>query len=369
MKYIDFFTHEQCSQDTDLLYKCRLLIGIVLAYLAIIIGFCLYLTFFSSLPAEATASGIILLLFMALCFTLVLGNMRRKGAFSTCAQTTITGSFLSIAAGVYVSGGPIDTSAGVIIVMPAILAYCLLGLRAGLYWTLAIFTANMIGVAMALGGYAFPQVAPESMATTNKVFNWVVAFISIIAIVVVYEQMNVRLKRERDQERDRYRFLATHDPLTGLGNRKLFNEALISGLKRAHRNSYPLALAIMDLNDFKPVNDEQGHDAGDAVLKHVARQIQSNIRSTDVAARLGGDEFAIILEGIYKQEDLENLLAKIQQAIETGLEYNSRQLKITASIGIAQSPTDTSDPDELIKLADESMYAAKKNKSSIHIYE
>jgi diguanylate cyclase (GGDEF)-like protein len=369
MWMIDFFAAPCHGEDSDALYKARLLAGILLSYLLIIAGFVCYLVVGAQLPFSEVSAGVVLMVPLALVFVAGLIVLRQRGHFAAIAQAAIAATYLGIMAGVYVSGGPIETPAAMIIIMPCVLAFCLLGLRAGLLWTVIVFATNIAGIGLALAGFHYPQVAPPDMHQTNRIFNWVVAFFSIVAVVIVYENINARLKHERDAERDRYKHMATHDALTGLANRKLFHESLRMGLERAQRNSYHVALLMIDLNGFKPINDMLGHEAGDKALQHVANHLRAAIRRTDTAARLGGDEFAVILEGLSGEQELGPVLEKIENSIATPIEDVAGKPIVTASIGIALYPSQTGDTGELLRLADVAMYHAKRNRLGHKLYD
>lgn len=150
---------------------------------------------------------------------------------------------------------------------------------------------------------------------------------------------------------------AYHDPLTELANRALFYELVQHQLAVAEREGGQLSILAIDLDNFKVVNDEEGHAAGDRLLEAVARRIESTIRASDAAARMGGDEFSILLvdaDQASAQETAQRLvleLAKPYEGIATG---------VSASIGIAVYPAAGRDLGELLEQADRALYAAKR---------
>ena len=153
---------------------------------------------------------------------------------------------------------------------------------------------------------------------------------------------------------------AEHDDLTDLPNRGLFMDRLRSGIARAKRNNKPLALLFVDLNDFKPVNDEHGHHIGDRLLRGVARRLMAAVREVDTVARIGGDEFAVILEAITDAEDATAVAEKIADSIGEPFSIESDTLRIGASTGIAIYPSDGDEVGSLLRHADAEMYRAKK---------
>lgn len=151
---------------------------------------------------------------------------------------------------------------------------------------------------------------------------------------------------------------AVTDPLTELFNRRFYEDALAREAKRALRLNQPFTLISLDLDKLKHINDMYGHTAGDAAIKAVARVINKNSRSVDVPSRVGGEEFAIILPGVDSQGGL-----VAAERIRASLEAEPVEIvgKITASIGVATFIEQTSNPDELVEIADKAMYFAKQN--------
>jgi diguanylate cyclase (GGDEF)-like protein/PAS domain S-box-containing protein len=156
----------------------------------------------------------------------------------------------------------------------------------------------------------------------------------------------------------RIKRLAHYDALTDLPNRVLFREQLDREFKRAKRGEQ-FALLYIDIDEFKGINDSLGHPVGDDFLKSVALRLKDCIRETDFVARLGGDEFAIIQTGVDGLADVENLVAKLHQAIRQPYECLGHHVLTDASIGVAMAPADGADIDQLIKNADLAMYGAK----------
>ena len=147
--------------------------------------------------------------------------------------------------------------------------------------------------------------------------------------------------------------LATHDPLTGLPNRRMFEETFERELNRSLRTQQPLTLLVVDVDRFKEVNDTRGHPAGDETLRAVAAALASNTKGFDLVVRLGGDEFAVVLPGCVP-DNAESAADRIREAVahETG--------GITASIGWAVCPTHATNVFDLLAAADDGLYAAKR---------
>lgn len=153
--------------------------------------------------------------------------------------------------------------------------------------------------------------------------------------------------------------MANHDALTGLGNRSFFLSMLDHNLTTSQRNQTQTALLFIDLDGFKQVNDEFGHDVGDQVLISAAEILRTNVRRSDFVARYGGDEFVCILGEVSRADDAGNVAAKIIKALSLMQKIGGHDIKIGASIGVAVYPHDSLDGEALLKAADMAMYEAK----------
>lgn len=153
--------------------------------------------------------------------------------------------------------------------------------------------------------------------------------------------------------------IARLDPLTGLGNRIVLDEELNRATHRAARHQTAVAVLLVDLDDFKPVNDQYGHATGDLVLREVARRFQECVRRTETVIRHGGDEFVIIVEGTDAARDAHAVARKLLERMAEPIETPIAAVQVGASIGIALYPSDGQTPGQLIHEADQAMYAAK----------
>jgi diguanylate cyclase (GGDEF)-like protein len=159
---------------------------------------------------------------------------------------------------------------------------------------------------------------------------------------------------------ERARFDSLHDPLTRLANRRLYEDRLSLAFAEARRSGRGFALLLLDLDDFKSVNDEFGHAAGDTLLRLVAERLQRALRATDLLARVGGDEFIVILSGTATRTDARVSAARLQAALREPFDVGGRRLRVEASIGAVVHPADGRDAAALERAADRAMYAAKR---------
>jgi diguanylate cyclase (GGDEF)-like protein/PAS domain S-box-containing protein len=180
-------------------------------------------------------------------------------------------------------------------------------------------------------------------------------------------QFHVGVLRDISAERDQLDALARdayHDALTGLPNRRLLVDRFERAAAHTRRSAQQLALALIDLNGFKEVNDTLGHSAGDELLQLVGTSLAQAIRAEDTVARLGGDEFAVLIHSSQSYESVPAVAARIRAAIGRPGNIQGHQLRISCSIGIGLYPTDGVDFEALLEYADRRMYAQKRRQAN-----
>ena len=165
---------------------------------------------------------------------------------------------------------------------------------------------------------------------------------------------------EQKKAEEEIQFLANHDALTGLPSLRLGQDRLAMAIAAARRHEVMAGLMFIDLDGFKDVNDTEGHDAGDFVLKGVAERLMACVREVDSVARIGGDEFIIVLTDLTETASVEGIANKIIQSVGEPFEYNDKPLQIGASVGLAVFPNHGEDEEALMKSADGAMYRVKK---------
>ena len=161
---------------------------------------------------------------------------------------------------------------------------------------------------------------------------------------------------------------ANFDALSGLPNRNMFHDRLTQEVSKSGRANLPLALILIDLDEFKEVNDTLGHDVGDVLLQEAGDRIRSCVRESDTVARLGGDEFTVILSELHEKNKVDQIAQKIIGKLSEEFHIGDEVIHVSGSIGITLYPYDATDIDTLIKNADQAMYAAKKKGRNSYSY-
>jgi diguanylate cyclase (GGDEF)-like protein/PAS domain S-box-containing protein len=164
-------------------------------------------------------------------------------------------------------------------------------------------------------------------------------------------------------------FMATHDPLTRVPNRALLHQRAEHAIAVSRRSGRLLALLFIDLDRFKTINDSLGHAAGDELLREVATRLSGCLREVDMIARHGGDEFVVLLENIEKQQEIEQVVARMREVLVEPLAVEGREVNVTSSIGVAVYPRDGETASTLLRKADLAMYRAKElGRNTVQFY-
>ena len=172
------------------------------------------------------------------------------------------------------------------------------------------------------------------------------------------------VKKQLLEQKDILSYQATHDVLTGLANKTLFEDRLKQATLRVNRKNTKVVLFFIDLDKFKAINDSFGHRTGDYILQIISERMSKEVRKEDLLARIGGDEFTLIIEDITDLSGIKILAEKLIKTIETATDM----LEVSASIGVSVFPDDCKDAETLIRYADIAMYKAKKSTENIIYY-
>ncbi len=229
--------------------------------------------------------------------------------------------------------------------------------------------------------YMYRRATAGAFITIAGFVAWSAVFVVAPAIGVLWPQLQIEsevwnlpkyvvavgmilLLLENQIEHNKY--LALHDELTGLPNRRLFQDRLASALERARRSGAQTALLLVDLNRFKQVNDTLGHHAGDLLLQHVAIVFAGRVRRSDTVARTGGDEFSLILEEPTNRAEADRVGQSLLQLLEQPINLGDHVVQVGASIGISIFPEDGLDMESLCIAADRRMYDEKQGGSALN---
>lgn len=280
-----------------------------------------------------------------------------------------------------IGGGLLWGSAGVLLFEPTnlphqtFLAFVVGGMAAGAVTTLAphraaawafiVLALGPLAMCFALAAHAF--AAPMAFMVTLFMAMMLVAATRFHANFVT--MLHESLRREA-AERELAQ-IAYFDPLTDLPNRRLYIDHLERALAAAQRRDQRIAVCCLDLDNFKTLNDQHGHDVGDTILRHVAQVLTKSVRAGDVIARWGGDEFAVLLSGFGSEDDCRPALGRLVAALSERFVIGADEFTLSASIGATLAPrTAADDADSLLREADHAMYLAKRaGRNGFHVFD
>jgi diguanylate cyclase (GGDEF)-like protein len=295
---------------------------------------------------------------------LILLGFRRTAHRRLAVHLSLGLCLVAINATAWMSGGfqapeGIASPEMVVGVVIPLLALATLGYGAGIAWLL-IICANWLLLALA------PQLIDGGIGELElergyfEAMYMVLAGVIVLAISSITHSANSSLQRRLLRTAAEHEHRARHDGLTGLLNRAAFMDVLDATLLRCRRSDSRCALLIIDLTEFKSINDQHGHRVGDQLLSEYADILRKSLRRTDIAGRLGGDEFAVILEGITDRVSVNRALGKLVEMARVSVPTDSGRMQIRAALGVAVFPDDGVEPKQLYDAADAAMYCCKR---------
>ncbi len=236
-----------------------------------------------------------------------------------------------------------------------------------------VFVIPCVIVCTAISSYLEYRIAWQRLQVTG-LFVFVPLLVNVIGVLVVVALVRVfgdvllraleitedYVQQLETATKEELKYIATHDSLTGLPNRLLLNDRFQLARARARRSNQFFGVLIIDLDNFKTVNDTMGHSAGDELLKRVAVRFQQSVRECDTVSRLGGDEFVVLLEDLSAGGDSRIVAERISRMLAPPIDIGHREIHVTASIGIGVFPSDGEDIEALLKNADVALYEAKE---------
>ena len=208
--------------------------------------------------------------------------------------------------------------------------------------------------------HAWVTNRPQYVNVAAQIWNWQ-KFLVTIGMVLVLLERQVSINE----------WYALHDQLTGLPNRRYFEDKIDEAIRQSQRNGSRAAVVMVDLNGFKAVNDTRGHDIGDRLLQYIAANLKKVIRSHDTVARLGGDEFTLLLTNLPSDLPIARIVeittSRVEETLMRPFELDEESFSVSGSVGVAVYPDDTTDEILLRRLADQRMYEQKRQTPFAHV--
>ncbi len=342
------------ASDSHKLHRYQLFIAVNLSLVVVIFLAQVYAILFSgqSLSGTVWTLGFTLPLQLWLLAAVLLFRFTQR--FTAAVNSSLGLMFLTVAGVIAFLGGPLGSVSVSMLFAPPIFAFVLLGFKAGLIWAVGVYVVVMAGGVMELSGVEFPDIEQTPNLLVGELIHLNVAYITVMVMIVLYELSNRRYRQELVR-------IARRDDLTRLPNRTAFYQYIGDAIAYYEAHQIPFALAYIDLNNFKPVNDEYGHAAGDTALRVFSERLGKVIRSQDQLCRLAGDEFAILLNDCVDERLARLVVERLQRQMEKPILLdNGHAVTLSASIGLAYYPRDATTLEALLHIADERMYHNKR---------
>jgi len=259
----------------------------------------------------------------------------------------------------FILGGVMSPTMIFLLALP-VLAGTLLNSRWAFFWTLVTVGAWLVILVLQNNGVEMSRVTNAANVGMVQVISLLGTVLVVMAVLGSYVSANNRLREAMEQKNERLDYLASHDPLTFIPNRRTFFEHAQRCMERSNRSKRPFALLVIDLNDFKQINDQLGHKVGDAVLLHFARRMKTGFRDTDFIGRLGGDEFGVLLEPVEDAASVNEVLRRFRSIGSGELEVDGKPLRYEFAAGAAIYPDRGDSILQIYEAADAAMYHSKK---------
>ena len=278
------------------------------------------------------------------------------------ASRYITNAAISLGTifSVVLCGGFLNSHATPYLIAPIVVAFCTSPpIEAKIVGSITFFLPLVFDGFVKWFGWEIVDYTSLSSSTANTLFLYITLFITIFISLKFLQKTNHELHVALDHDNEILREWATIDPLTKIGNRRMFNTWLEAAQENAVSSNSKFDLIFMDLNAFKPINDEFGHELGDKVLKVVASRLQEVSEGSGNVARLGGDEFAFVPHETFCQTFTKYLTHEIHSIVERPITIDGHDHKVSITIGKAVFPDDATTTSELMHMADMDMYATK----------
>lgn len=344
----------------DIILRSRITVGFLIlsAVMSVYLGYMsgqLQITATSTLSSGETGSYI-----FGAAYLFIILFFRLTGAFCIVANLYAFACYCAMYFSTMSLGATIENPVALFLLMVPMVTFIISGKYTALFWTV-LNILSFITVSQLQTTQPEPSLAPDFLELL-RIATWVSLSIGFFGILYFYDMVNAKLRHVISEERNHFEFEAGHDKLTGLLNRASFQQRLVQCVNRIKGNKSSAIIGLIDLDGFKPVNDQIGHHAGDIVLKTVATRLQESMRKSDTLARLGGDEFAFILQDIHDHASIDRIVQAMLEALAQPISIDEHTVQISGSIGLARCPEDRSEGYDVLRAADVAMYDAKKSK-------
>jgi diguanylate cyclase (GGDEF)-like protein len=363
-RLVEWFVPAALRIDSDTLHRTRILVMALLLMMTVVAASAL-LVASAPMSAQSKIANLMISVPIVLIIALLLWLLRRSGSYRLCSNATVLALFVGNIAGIAVSGGLPYSPASALLAVPPLVAFFFGGVRRGTVFAIASLTVIFALFGAELAGFHLYNSGDLSYAPFNQLLVNVMGLVVLCGMGFIYEFTTAALMRERDREHEKVNRLAYTDALTGLANRLDFDAELTVRIARynARISRSSFALCMLDLDGFKPINDDFGHDIGDVVLQAISERLLGCLREVDYVGRQGGDEFMLIFDGVSTTTQVEVFAKRLAQILESPIETSAGPMRVSGSLGFALFPASATDAEALKRAADRAMYTAKRSRS------
>lgn len=365
----DFFIHPELRKNPDVLHRARVLVLLMVAEISLYIALLVVLVLAPSVR-DAFGFALPISLGSAVAIAYSFYVLKRQANYAAACLLTIGQGFVVVVVVTVLTGGTYESPAAQLLSAPCLMAFFFGGLRWGVVASCISFFIIVLITLMQALGFGFPQMTPANVLLYRQSLVLPINLAFMTTLSMIFELTYLSVKRERDREHQKFLALARIDPLTGLANRRIFDETLAARIALYSKLTPArcFALCYVDLDKFKPINDEFGHDVGDEVLNAISTRLRSALRGADFIGRQGGDEFLILLDTVQDTAAAAALAKRFLELLAEPLDTSAGAMQVGSSFGFALFPQHGTDTATLQKAADAAMYEAKKSRAGYHIF-
>jgi len=368
--FTGYFLNPDFFNYPDTLHRARILIVTLYASIAVIAISIVFLIVTPVTPLSRII-GIPINSAVIALFLLLLYRLKNKGRYADCSTAVMAAVLVASSFGIVISGGISYSPFTQLLVIPPLMAFFFTSVHGGVTTTAVTVAFTLVVITLENNGVSFPEtIKPEHLPVVQSL-TLLVEFVFVTTLAFVYEYTSESLRIERDIDHQNAVRLAQTDQLTGLANRRAFDEVVTNrmALYAAMQPVHTFTLCYLDLDGFKPINDRHGHDVGDQVLRAVSIRLRSALRGTDLVGRHGGDEFVLLLDELGSAPAVDAMAKRFLKLICEPIETSAGLVTIGGSFGFSIFPTHGADPEALKKAADAAMYEAKRNRLGWKIFD